>query len=286
MSKPSTPPLSKPDESEGVAEREAQDLLRKSVHQREQVDRKNREAELERLRDSERDSENLRERQRLEDLEAEKSRQQNQEDEKRREEEEERDFQERKRQVLAKEEANRQARFDAIKREEEEAEQKKQEQKKEHKPEEAPTPIAPSPPSAPAPPPAPPAPQPAAPAPQPAAPVTSSAPVTPSASTSSNNPFAKLQQTTTSPIGSSQAEKPNEPANKRVSYNPFATFSAFSATKGGAKDDTDSEDEGWDANHDDSDDENEFPAAGSAKNLAGMLFSAMSQRGNSGKLFI
>ncbi|CAO3610748.1 unnamed protein product [Mucor hiemalis] len=273
-SKPSTPPVSKPDEAEVAAqqrlreaEREAQEMLRQSVSQREETDRKHREAELERLRETERS-----ERQRLEDLEKENAERERQDEEQRKldDEREEREFQERRRQVLAKEEADRQARFDAIRREEEEAEQKKQE----HKPEEAPVatpPVVadvPTPPPAPAAPPAPASPAPAPP--PPAAP--------PVGTGSSNNPFAKLQNT-----GSSQAEKPNEAANKRVSYNPFAAFSAFSATKGGAKDDTDSEeDDGW--GNDDSDDENEFPAAGSAKNLAGKLFSAMSKRENSGSL--
>lgn len=273
-SKPSTPPVSKPDEAEVAAqqrlreaEREAQEMLRQSVSQREETDRKNREAELERLREAERS-----ERQRLEDLEKENAERERQEEEQRKldDEREEREFQERRRQKLAKEEADRQARFDAIRRDEEEAEQKKQE----HKPEEAP--VATPPVAAEIPPPAPPAPTPPAPA---ASIPTPPAPAPPAAATgSSNNPFAKLQNT-----GSSQAEKPNEAANKRVSYNPFAAFSAFSATKGGAKDDSDSEeDDGW--GNDDSDDENEFPAAGSAKNLAGKLFSAMSKRENSGSL--
>ncbi|KAF1797775.1 hypothetical protein FB192DRAFT_1163445 [Mucor lusitanicus] len=279
---PATPPVSKPNEAEEAAqqqlrdaERQAQDMLRASVSQREENDRKNREAELERIREGER-----LERQRLEDLEkeqAEKARRQAEEEqnEEARRLEEERDMEERRRQVLAKEEADRQARFDAIKREEEAAEAAK---KLEHKPEEASPSVVSTPP--PPPPPAPPANATPVPAP--------SVPETPSASTSSNNPFAKIQQTTSpspiSPAGSSQAEKPNEPSNKRVSYNPFAAFSAFSATKGGAKEDSDSEDDdGWDG-HDDSEDENEFPAAGSAKNLAGMLFSAMSKRGGGGNL--
>ncbi|CAO0800933.1 unnamed protein product [Mucor circinelloides] len=266
---PATPPVSKPNEAEEAAqqrlrdaEREAQDMLRASVSQREETDRKNREAELERIREGER-----LERQRLDNLEkenAEKARRQAEEEqnEEKRRLEEERDMEERRRQVLAKEEADRQARFDAIRREEEAAEAAK---KLEHKPEEASPSVA-----------SPPVPTNTAPAP-------ASVPETPSgASTSSNNPFAKIQQSAASvpsPTGSSQAEKPNEPSNKRVSYNPFAAFSAFSATKGGAKEDSDSDDDdGWDG-HDDSDDENEFPAAGSAKNLAGMLFSAMSKRG-------
>lgn len=267
--KPATPPVSKPNEAEEAAqqqlrdaERQAQDMLRASVSQREENDRKNREAELERIREGER-----LERQRLDDLEkeqAEKARRQAEEEqnEEARRLEEERDMEERRRQVLAKEEADRQARFDTIKREEEAAEAAKN---LEHKPEEASPSLVVSP---------------SAPAPTNATPM----PETPSASTSSNNPFAKIQQQSTtpsvpSPTGSSQAEKPNESSNKRVSYNPFAAFSAFSATKGGAKEDSDSEDDdGWDG-HDDSEDENEFPAAGSAKNLAGMLFSAMSKRG-------
>ncbi|CEP14187.1 hypothetical protein [Parasitella parasitica] len=281
-----TPPVSKPNEAEEAAqqrlrdaEREAQDMLRASVNQREEADRKKREAELERIREGERV-----ERQRLDDLEkerAEEARRQaeEKENEERRRLDEEKEMEERRRQVLAKEEADRQARFDAIKREEEAAEAAK---KAQHKPEHAPSssPLPPpttSPAPVPAPPPAPPAP--------PAPPTQPSGPLTPSASTSSNNPFAKIQQTTAvttpSPVGSSQPEKPNEPSsNKRVSYNPFAAFSAFSATKGAAKGDTDSEeDDGWGGHDDSDDDENEFPAAGSAKNLAGMLFSAMSKRG-------
>ncbi|KAI8642190.1 hypothetical protein BD408DRAFT_344765 [Parasitella parasitica] len=267
-----TPPVSKPNEAEEAAqqrlrdaEREAQDMLRASVNQREDADRKKREAELERIREGERI-----ERKRLDDLEKERvedarRRAEDEENEKKRRLDEEKEMEERRRQVLAKEEADRQARFDAIRREEEAAEAAK---KLEHKPEE----VLSSPSAIPA----------------PATPSSTnttaapSGPVTPSASTSSNNPFAKIQQaaaTAPSPAGSSQAEKPNELSKKRVSYNPFAAFSAFSATKGGAKGDSDSEDDdGWDG-HDDSDDENEFPAAGSAKNLAGMLFSAMSKRG-------
>ncbi|KAG2237652.1 hypothetical protein INT48_004555 [Thamnidium elegans] len=280
--KSSTPPVSKPDESEGIAqqrlrdnERMAQESLRNSVDQREETDRKNRETELERIRENDR-----LQHQRSEELEREQAERfrKESEDEKKRaeqEEQEEREFLERRRKVLEKEETDRQARFDAIRRDEEENEQRK----KEHKPEEAPSPAAAPPP----PPPPPPAPTAAAVPAAPPTPPVAAAPPTPNASTSSNNPFAKFQQASASPVGSSQAEKPNEPANKRVSYNPFAAFSAFSATKG-AKDDTDSEDDGWDAGHDDSDDENEFPAAGSAKNLAGMLFTAMSKRGNNDSL--
>jgi hypothetical protein len=172
-------------------------------------------------------------------------------------------MEERRRQVFAKEEAERQARFDALKREEEEAEERTAAiQSKEHKPEEASADQTFATP--------PPAPE----------------PVASSSTASSNNPFAKLQQANPSEEpprsipGSSQAEKPNEATNKRISYNPFAAFSAFSATKAGAKDDSDSEDEGWDTKQGDSDsdnDESDFPAAGSAKNLAGKLFSAMTK---------
>ncbi|KAI8363855.1 hypothetical protein EDC96DRAFT_553688 [Choanephora cucurbitarum] len=261
ISAPSTsfaasPTNNKPNESEAEAERAAQEMLRASVNQREELDRKKREADLERMREDERlERQRQEQREREKAEEEQRARIQQEEDEKRREQED-REFEERRRQRLAKEEADRQARFDAIKRHEEEEEAKKA-QDTSYKPEEAPASESTPPPV--------------------------SEPSAAPNAISTNNPFAKFQQSTTAEPSSPQTEKPNEPASKRVSYNPFAAFSAFSATKGGNQDDSDSDDDdGWDVTHNDSEDENEFPAAGSAKNLAGMLFDAMSKRNDNG----
>ncbi|CEG65464.1 hypothetical protein RMATCC62417_02251 [Rhizopus microsporus] len=269
--------VSKPDEAEMAAqerlrnaEREAQEQLRASVAQREEYERQKRDMEIERERI---------ERQRLEDEQCEEERiRQDREEEERRREQEERELEERRRKVLEKEEADRRARYEAIQREQEEEERRKAEQTqaapKEHKPEEAPSvPEAVSPSTIPPAPPAPPAPS------VPSVPSVPEPSVTHETSsvTSSTNPFAKFQQSTPTTLeGPSQAEKPNETSNKRVSYNPFAAFSAFSATKAGAEE-SDSDDS-WDADDHESEDESEFPAAGSAKNLAGRLFSVLSQR--------
>lgn len=288
-----TPSMSKPDEDEVAAqgnsfyieyislfltnntlerlrnaEREAQEQLRASVAQREEYERQRRETDFEREREQERV-----ERQRFEDQQREERIRREREEEERREQEE-RDLEERRRRVLEKEEADRQARYEAIKRQEEEEERKRNEEaqgsQQGHKPEEAvsvpdpsPTPVeAESPPVVTA----------------PSTPTVNESNIT----TSTNNPFAKLQQ---SAPETSQAEKPTETNNKRVSYNPFASFSAFSATKAGSND-TDSDDDSWTADDDsDSEDESEFPAAGSAKNLAGKLFSVLSQR-TGGKVYL
>ncbi|KAI9485258.1 MAG: hypothetical protein EXX96DRAFT_544540 [Benjaminiella poitrasii] len=249
------PPVSKPNEAEKV------------TRENEEIERKNKEAELERTQESER-----LQRERREELEREtENARKQQEDEENRRRQEEKDLEERRQQVLAKEEAERQARFEAINREEE-AEAEDKAQKVDHTSTEtqaevlssstdAPTSFVPPPPP-----------------PPPPAPLVST--ISNTSSASSNNPFAKIKQSDISSThaGSSNAEKPNEPSNKRVSYNPFAAFSAFSATKAGTKDDTDSDDDDWGAAHDDSEDEHEFPAAGSAKNLAGKLFSAISKK--------
>ncbi|CAO3701058.1 unnamed protein product [Rhizopus stolonifer] len=282
--------ISKPDDAEMFAqerlrnaEREAQDQMRASVAQREAAERQRRDMELEQERA---------ERQRLEDQQREEERVYREKEEERRREQEEMDLEERRRRVLEKEEADRQARYEAIRLEEEE-ERKKAEQvqapqqaevpHKGHKPEEAfsvsePTPTFTNMETKPAI-----FPQ-TTPSDAESSPVVT-APSTPMAqetdtTTSTNNPFAKLQQSTLE--GSSQADKPNETTNKRVSYNPFASFSAFSATKAGSND-SDSDNDSWGPDdHSDSEDEDEFPAAGSAKNLAGKLFSVLSQRTGGG----
>ncbi|KAI8886022.1 hypothetical protein K501DRAFT_293132 [Backusella circina FSU 941] len=265
----SKPPMSKPDEAEVVAQQRLRDAERRAQDMLQSPATQHKETEFKVNEESERDLQRQREqeeRQRQEEQDNEAKRlQAEREDEEKRRIEEEKDMEERRRQVFAKEEAERQARFDALKREEEESEERAAaKQSKEHKPEEASVDQA------------------FTTSPPPLAPPASEPVVSPS--TSSNNPFAKLQQANQSEEvsrsipGSSQAEKPNEATNKRVSYNPFAAFSAFSATKAGAKDDSDSEDEGWDTKQGDSDDdEADFPAAGNAKNLAGKLFSAMSK---------
>ncbi|KAI7883964.1 hypothetical protein K492DRAFT_143316 [Lichtheimia hyalospora FSU 10163] len=209
---------------------------------------------------------------------------------------EEKELEERRRAVLEKEEKQRLARLEAIQRaEDEREEERRREEEAALQKLQGSTPKAPEEPQQ----------QPAsaaAPPPPPPPPVATTSPATTpattaadtNAKTSSNNPFAKLQQgkeeeTTKSDEQEKKAttEQPEEEQeqeekpvnNKRISYNPFAAFSAFSATKATGHDDSDSDDDGWDVvHHDDTDDENEFPAAGSAKNLAGMLFEAMSQR--------
>ncbi|KAF7727358.1 actin organization and endocytosis protein [Apophysomyces ossiformis] len=200
---------------------------------------------------------------------------------------EERELEERRRAVFEKEEKQRLARLEALQRAEEEEERQRKEEiaaqqaseVEDAKKGESPVLVAPSPPLPPPPPPPPPpaaAPQTIASSDEKACMSTSapSASVPEAASkTSSNNPFAKFKQE----ISTTEPEQESAPSAKRMSYNPFTAFSAFSATK--AKDDSDSDDDGWDVvNNDDSDDENEFPAAGSAKNMAGLLFAAMAER--------
>ncbi|KAI8992676.1 hypothetical protein BDB01DRAFT_755855 [Pilobolus umbonatus] len=283
--------IRKPDEAEAAAQRrlrdeelEAQEMLRRSVAQREENDRRNREIDFQRtarqrLEDEER-ARNLMDQQR-DQAQQEEQRPRREEEERKQFLQEEEDFEERRRQILVKEEAARKARFDALLTEEDKEEEQKAadiKQLKQHKPEEAffsesseastisfPAHVSSS----------------------------AAAPISalPPAETShegfkgNNNPFAKLQNNMGSAAGSSQAEKPNEVTNKRVSYNPFATFSAFSASKADSEDGSESDDDGWDIHRDDSEDEKEFPAAGSAKNLASMLFNVINKRqGGNGTL--
>lgn len=86
----------------------------------------------------------------------------------------------------------------------------------------------------------------------------------------SNNPYA-------SQASNEQAEA-TSPSKKRESYNPFlmakAPQEAPKITKEASDDDSD-----WEqVDENSSDDETEFPAAGSAKNLASLLFGAMGQK--------
>ncbi|KAI8381319.1 uncharacterized protein BYT42DRAFT_566105 [Radiomyces spectabilis] len=278
------------------AERQAQDRLRDTERQRQEAERQAQNSEADRQRAERlRQEEQVAEQERLR-LEEERERQQRVD--------EERDLEERRKAVLAKEEEARLARMKAI-QEAEDAENAARQSSNEapsapSTPSEAPAPVpttssASSPPPPPPPPPAPPVATPST--------ETATATTSPAAKMSSNNPFAKLQGGGQSEAAASapamptgaRMEKPDakeddkeeESAaaaapvnNKRVSYNPFAAFSAFSATKARAQGDSESEDDdGWDVlHHDDSDDEVEFPAAGSAKNLAGLLFDAINQR--------
>ncbi|KAG2221164.1 hypothetical protein INT45_007741, partial [Circinella minor] len=208
---------------------------------------------------------------------------------------EEKELEARRRAVLEKEEQDRLARHAAIqKAEEEREEEQRRQQEAEKKAREPPAPAPPTPASIYTPPLPVQSTQSVAATPSvPAIPEDESIPPPPPApevssssdpsKTSSNNPFAKLQ-------GQDKKEEPEEevskeeepekqPNSKRISYNPFAAFSAFSATKADDDDSDSDDDDGWDVvHHDDTDNEDEFPAAGSAKNLAGMLFTAMSQR--------
>ncbi|KAI8149986.1 hypothetical protein BJV82DRAFT_585388 [Fennellomyces sp. T-0311] len=273
--KPSTPSTpTQPNEEELAAqrrlrdvERQAQEKLREGESKREEAERFARDNERF-TREAEVDREQA-------EREAEERRIREQQDEEQRRIQEEKELEARRQAVLQKEEQDRLARMAAIQRAEEEEEARKRER-------EAGTKLTPPPAApiqeatAPASPPPPPPPAPSVTPPAPAAPSTPDAAV----KMSSKNPFAKLQQ----------QDKPEEPkieepaeetrANpKRISYNPFAAFSAFSATKANDDESDSDDDDGWDVvHHDDTDNEDEFPAAGSAKNLAGMLFNAMSQR--------
>ncbi|KAH8551229.1 hypothetical protein BGW37DRAFT_407002, partial [Umbelopsis sp. PMI_123] len=85
------------------------------------------------------------------------------------------------------------------------------------------------------------------------------------------NPYA-------SQISSSQPEPETSVAKKRESYNPFLMAKApqEKPVPKVIKEDSDSD---WDVvDENSSDDETEFPAAGSAKNLASLLFSAMGSK--------
>lgn len=248
-----------------------------------------------------------RERQRIQQQEEEERRRKQQE------EEEERELEARKRAVLEREEQQRLARLEAIQRAQEEEERREAERRREEElakaklvgqqqqpssssvppPPPPPPPAAPSEPvkteDVPASPPLPPssaaAPSESAktedvPAPPPPTTTTATVDNTRTSRMSSNNPFAKLQQQEKKKEEEEEQTVSPVSNTKRMSYNPFAAFSAFSATKAGNDEsDSDDDDDGWDVvHHDDTDDEDEFPAAGSAKNLAGMLFDAMSQR--------
>ncbi|KAI9255048.1 hypothetical protein BDA99DRAFT_517766 [Phascolomyces articulosus] len=217
--------------------------------------------------------------------------------------EEEKELEARRKAVLEKEEQARLARHAAIqKAEEEREEQRRLEQEAEKKAMSPPAAAPPVPVAPPAtfsstpPPPPPPAPSTEdasipPPPPAPEAPTPSTSVDAASSKASSNNPFAKLQQNQEEPkkeeekatvpevVEEQPAPVEKQPNSKRISYNPFAAFSAFSATKANDDESDSDDDDGWDVvHHDDSDNEDEFPAAGSAKNLAGMLFNAMSQR--------
>lgn len=92
---------------------------------------------------------------------------------------------------------------------------------------------------------------------------------------SNKNPYA-------SQVASSQPEPETSVSKKRESYNPFLMAKApqekLAHPPKAAKDASDS-DSDWDVvDENSSDDETEFPAAGSAKNLASLLFSAMGQK--------
>ncbi|KAI9281514.1 hypothetical protein BY458DRAFT_498805 [Sporodiniella umbellata] len=277
-----TPSISKPDDAEIVTEeRELLGNTKLPINQRETVDRYKNSNNLEQERVIQ---------QRLEEQRREEERVRNQrEEEKRREEE--KDLEDRRRRVLEKEEADRKARYEAIKREEEEEEERKRAQQKQiaqepqlgHKPEEivnvseittdfgsieAQSTVDPLPKDF------------AAESSSVAAPPPTAVAQETDTVTNTNNPFAKFQ--VPAPEEPSQVDKPNETTNKRTSYNPFASFSAFSATKAGSKD-SDSDNDSWGPDdHSESEDEDEFPAAGSAKNLAGKLFSVLSQRTGGG----
>ncbi|KAI9310829.1 hypothetical protein BX666DRAFT_2003015 [Dichotomocladium elegans] len=250
------------------AEQQAQQRVRDTDYTREDPIVKDRESEAERENERERAYREQAERQR-------------QEEERRlADEREEREFEARRKAILQKEEEDRAARYAAIQKaeEEREAERQREEERARQRLQGSSAPAAPEPPavtasasaSSPPPPPPPPA--------QAPIPTESVPTVADAAKTSSKNPFAKLQQPREEENvdEEKEEEKPVDP--KRVSYNPFAAFSAFSATKASHDESDSDDDDGWDAAHHDDTDEEEFPAAGSAKNLAGMLFEAMSQR--------
>ncbi|CAO3629106.1 unnamed protein product [Cunninghamella blakesleeana] len=262
------------------AEQQAQAKIRESAGNYDTVrqSRDNQEAELQRQQ---------LEQQRKEDEE--KERQKQQEEEKQRMIDEEKEYELRRQAIIKKEEEQRLARLKAI-----EAAEAAEEAKKQANQPSVAAPPAPAPP-APVPPPAPTNIIPEESDKKPTEVVSENT----SPKKGSNNPFAMLQgnsnSTEQASIESTTTSAPeiaptaatttiqSTKSDKRISYNPFAAFSAFSATKAQDSDSDSESDDGWDVvQQDDSEDEDEFPAAGSAKNLAGKLFDAMIQRQNTG----